>query len=90
MRVAQLQNVWRHIREHGALEEFNSYQSYQEAAQAVKDGSLECYYDGARKFLQDLYEETDEEAEKYTNEEVWSQYVHVVALASCHKKYAWA
>ena len=52
----------------------------------VQNGCYLIYYDQCREFLKDLYNETDEEADKYTNEEVWTRYKHVIGLMQGHKR----
>ena len=86
MTKQQYIRTWAHINEHGMTEELQGV-TYQQAAQRVQDGCLECYYDQARETLREIYQETEEQAAKYTNEQVWSQYKHVIALTSQHPKY---
>ena len=55
--------------------------TYQQAAALVDGGFFSCYYYDCRKDLQNILEETDEEAEKYSDSQVWNQYRHTMASA---------
>ena len=52
---------------------------YQAAIDYVEGGSLLVYYDSQRKFLQELLEETDQEANRYPDDKVFKLYCHLVA-----------
>ena len=87
MTRTQYLKAWKHINEHGLTEKVKGAK-YNDVAQMVQDGCFDCYYDSARRTLQDIYNETDEQAAKYTDEQVWNQYKHIIALTSQHPKYA--
>ena len=91
MKKEQIKKCWEHIREHigdSCIDNLNGL-TYGEAEEVVQDGNFACYFWTARKFLMELYGETEEEAERYEDAEVWARYKHVIALAiSKHFKYA--
>lgn len=44
----------------------------------VDSGYFLCYYSSAREFLKETLQETDEEANKYSDEKVWQLYRHLI------------
>lgn len=40
----------------------------------VQNGCMLCYYNDIREYLKETLEETEEEAKKYSNEQVWNTY----------------
>lgn len=44
----------------------------------VDSGCFLCYYDSAREFLKEALQETDEEANKYSDEKVWQLYRRLI------------
>lgn len=44
----------------------------------VDSGYFLCYYTSAREFLKEALQETDEEANKYSDEKVWQLYRHLI------------
>ena len=74
------------IKDHGMAEEWIGL-TYREAIEYVKGGSLACYYDSARHELAEIYDETEEEAAKYSDSKVWEQYCHVMAMMAGRVKY---
>ena len=44
----------------------------------VDSGYFLCYYSSAREFLKEALQETDEEANKYSDEKVWQLYRHLI------------
>ena len=57
--------------------DYNSQGSFNELVQA---GCFLCYYSDVRKFLQEILEETDEEANKYDDEKVWNLYKALITM----------
>lgn len=91
MRKEQIKKCWKHIRENmgeSCIDNLDGL-SYGQAEQLVQEGNFACYFYSARRFLMDLYNETEQEAEKYEDAEVWARYKHVLALAiSKHFRYS--
>lgn len=52
---------------------------YQTGINYAEGGSLLVYYYDQRKFLAELLEETPEESEKYSDDQVFKLYCHLVA-----------
>lgn len=86
MKKEQLIKAGEIIKEYAAAEEWTAI-TYQQALQNVKDGFLAIYYADARNELRKIYNETEEEAEKYSDKKVWDQYCHVMAMMAGKKKY---
>lgn len=88
MTKQQMKKVAEHIDSYyGAKEFLEDIHTYQEACQNVDWGSFLVYYDDVRAFLKDVYDETDEQADKYTNEQVWNTYKNCIGQMTSHKKY---
>ena len=86
MTIKQMKKVGEHIKMHGMSEDIKAA-TYQEAKQMLQDGCFDIYYDDARKTLAEIYEETEEEAARFSDMEVWERYKHIIALMASHKKY---
>lgn len=52
---------------------------YQTALDWVEGGSALIYYQEQRDFLREILEETEEEANRFTDEQVFKKYCHLVA-----------
>lgn len=52
---------------------------YQTALDWVEGGSALIYYDEQREYLKNLLEESDEEAQRFSDEQVFKKYCHLVA-----------
>lgn len=52
---------------------------YQTALDWVEGGSALVYYDEQREYLKNLLEESDEEAQRFTDEQVFKKYCHLIA-----------
>ena len=52
---------------------------YQTALDWVEGGSALIYYGEQRDFLRELLEETEEEAERFSDNQVFKKYCHLVA-----------
>lgn len=86
MTKRQMEKAGAIIKDYGMSEEWKCMK-YTEALNWIKGGILACYFDTARRELADIYEETEEEAEKYEDYEVWKQYCHVMAMMAGRVKY---
>lgn len=66
------------------LQQYTRYGFLQEAIREyVEGGSLDCYYDDVRKTLNELYENTPEEVEKWKNyptDKLWERYINVMII----------
>ena len=66
------------------LQQYTRYGFLQEAIREyVEGGSLDCYYDDVRKTLNELYENTPEEVEKWKNyptDKLWERYINVMMI----------
>jgi len=88
MTKQQMQKVAEHINSYyGAKEFLEGIHTYREACQSVDWGSFLIYYEDVRAFLKDLYNETEEQADKYSNGQVWNTYKNCIGLMASHKKY---
>lgn len=87
MNKNQLIKMGQHIGENICSESLEECKNYNDLAQYAKDGGGLVYLDSVREFLADIYEETEEEAEKYSNDQVWNRYVHLWGIMANHKKY---
>ena len=54
---------------------------YDTALDWVQGGSALIYYDEQREYLKDLLQQTDDEANKYSDTAVFKKYCHLVARA---------
>lgn len=79
MKINELKKIWSEIVDHNMIEDLGS--RYHEIQDNVQNGCYLIYYDHVRSFLKDLYNETEEEAEKYTDQQVWDRYKHLIAFA---------
>lgn len=52
---------------------------YQTALDYAEGGSMLVYYDDCRDFLKMILEQTDTEAQRYSDEKVWRLYCHLIA-----------
>lgn len=52
---------------------------YQTALDWVEGGSALIYYGDARDFLKLILEQTDEEAQRFSDDKVWHLYCHLIA-----------
>lgn len=52
---------------------------YSTAIDYVEGGSMLVYYDDCRKYLAELLQETPEEAQRFTDDQVWRLYCHLIA-----------
>ena len=52
---------------------------YQTALDYVEGGSFIVYYGDCREFLKLILEQSDEEAQRYSDDKVWRQYCHLIA-----------
>lgn len=52
---------------------------YQTALDYVEGGSFLVYYGDCRKFLQEILEQTDAEAARFSDDKVWRLYCHLIA-----------
>lgn len=52
---------------------------YQTALDWVEGGSALVYYDEQRKYLKNLLQETDEEAQRFSDDKVYRLYCHLIA-----------
>lgn len=81
MTNAQIKTVMFHVAyDCEMLDEVKAAHSCADIDKFVQGGCFLVYYDSVRKFLQELYDETDEEAERYSDEQVWRQYKHVLTI----------
>jgi len=87
MTKKQLTKMGQHIGENICSEDLESCKTYKDLEQYARDGGGLVYFDSVREFLADIYNETEEEAEKYTNEQVWTRYIHLWGIMASHKKY---
>ena len=58
---------------------YNDRSIYQTALDWVEGGSALIYYGEQRDFLRDILEETEEEANRFTDNQVFKKYCHLVA-----------
>ena len=77
--------IWEDLRVNiQGLQEYARYGTLNEAIREyVEGGSLDCYYDDVRKTLNELYENTPEEIEKwsdYPTDKLWERYINVMCL----------
>lgn len=77
--------IWENLRvDIQGLQEYARYGTLNEAIREyVEGGSLDCYYDDVRKTLNELYENTPEEIEKwsdYPTDKLWKRYINVMCL----------
>ena len=54
---------------------------FQAGVKMAKDGCFLVYYGQAREFLQELFKQTKEQADKYTDEKVWNTYCNMCGMA---------
>lgn len=52
---------------------------YRTALDWVEGGSALIYYDEQREYLKDLLQETDEEAGRFSDDQVFKKYCHLIA-----------
>lgn len=52
---------------------------YRTALDWVEGGSALIYYDEQRQYLKDLLQETDEEANRFSDDQVFRKYCHLIA-----------
>ena len=83
----QIIKMGQHIGESICREDLENCKTYGDMAQYARDGGGLVYFDSVRTFLADIYNETEEEADKYTDEQAWARYVHLWGLMARHKKY---
>lgn len=57
----------------------NNRSIYQTALDWVEGGSALVYYDEQREYLKTLLQETDEEAQRFSDTQVFKKYCHLVA-----------
>ena len=86
MKKEQMKKVAEHIMEYNDPKVFLK-QDYNENRADVKNGCYLIWYSDQRAFLKDLYNEAEEVADRFTDEQVFQQYQHVIALMSGKKKY---
>lgn len=53
--------------------------TYQSLHQMATEGNFLCYTDEQRKFLQQLFNQSDSEASKFSNDKVMETYYHLIA-----------
>ena len=55
----------------------------------IEGGGLAIYYTDQRKELADIFGQTEEEADKFTDEQVWNRYIQVMsdAISRIHLTY---
>lgn len=58
---------------------YNNRPIYQVALDYVEGGSYLCYYHDVRDFLRELLDETEEEADRYSDDKAWKLYCHLIA-----------
>ena len=87
MTKQQMTKAAKHIVDYYGEGFLEDAKTYGKAAELVQDGCFLIWYADARAFLKDLYEESEEQSEKYSNEKVWEQYKHCIALMASHPKY---
>ena len=52
---------------------------YQTALDWVEGGSALVYYDEQREYLKNLLEESDEDAQRFSDQQVFKKYCHLIA-----------
>ena len=57
------------------------YTVYQAGRKMAEDGCFDCYYSDIRNTLKDILQETDEEADRYSNGEIAKLYNHKMGQA---------
>lgn len=67
------------LREQIDAMQYGNRSIYQTALDYVEGGSLLIYYGDCRKFLQEILEQTDEEAARFSDDKVWRLYCHLIA-----------
>lgn len=60
------------------------FTTYHKAIELVRGGAFLCYYSQVVDFLKEALQETEQEAEKYTDEQSWELYCHLIGKA-CEK-----
>jgi hypothetical protein len=78
-------DIWERLRVNiQYLQEYARYGTLNEAIREyIEGGSLDVYYDEVRKTLNELYENTPEEVEKwadYPTDKLWERYINVMCL----------
>lgn len=72
-------NALGNLREQIDAMRYNNRSIYQTALDYVEGGSFLVYYGDAREFLKVILEETEEEAQRFTDDKVWRLYCHLIA-----------
>lgn len=60
---------------------YECFSWYQAGLKMVDGGCFLCYYGQVRDYLQALFKQTKEQADKFSDDKVWERYRHLCAMA---------